>query len=221
MNLSEKIQSLRKEKNLSQEELGEKLDVSRQSVSKWESGLAMPEIEKLITLSEIFGVTTDYLLKEGETANNQEPPAKEEMPAYKVKRMVSEIKCFTIITMFALIGLIGQVLLLFFQFISVMNPGFIGGSLGCITIFAFGYFRRVYVGVKLEKSIAKNLLEKIEDSSYLKLIRRIYIILLYSVFILLILTAYTHNEIVAVLLFLFTVIYAGFDIFIVFSKRTI
>ena len=63
MEISEKVLQLRKANNLTQEELAEKLNVSRQSVSKWESGQTIPELEKLIALSEVFQVTTDYLLK--------------------------------------------------------------------------------------------------------------------------------------------------------------
>lgn len=63
MNISEKLFNLRKANNLTQEELAERLDVSRQSVSKWESGQALPEVDKLLALSAVFTVTTDYLLK--------------------------------------------------------------------------------------------------------------------------------------------------------------
>ncbi len=63
MNLSDKIQKLRKEHGLSQEVFAEKLGVSRQSVSKWESGSALPDTEKIVAISELFGVSTDYLLK--------------------------------------------------------------------------------------------------------------------------------------------------------------
>lgn len=66
MEISEKILQLRKANSLTQEELAEKLNVSRQSVSKWESGQTIPELEKLIALSEVFQVTTDYLLKPSE-----------------------------------------------------------------------------------------------------------------------------------------------------------
>lgn len=64
MAVSDKILNLRKENGLSQEAFAEKLGVSRQSVSKWESGAAMPDIDKIVSISELFGVTTDYLLKE-------------------------------------------------------------------------------------------------------------------------------------------------------------
>ena len=66
MKLHEKIYSQRKLKGLSQEELAEKLGVSRQAVSKWETGEALPEITKLKGLSEVFGVTTDFLLNDNE-----------------------------------------------------------------------------------------------------------------------------------------------------------
>lgn len=64
MIISEKIIDLRKKAGLSQEDLANKLGVSRQSVSKWESRASLPEISKIIQMSEIFGVSTDYLLRD-------------------------------------------------------------------------------------------------------------------------------------------------------------
>ena len=64
MTLGEKLQALRQKKGLSQEQLAERLEVSRQSVSKWESGQSRPDMDKLVVLAELFGVSTDYLLKE-------------------------------------------------------------------------------------------------------------------------------------------------------------
>ena len=64
MLLSEKIMSLRKRTGWSQEELAQQLGVSRQSVSKWESMASMPDIQKIMAMSELFGVSTDYLLKD-------------------------------------------------------------------------------------------------------------------------------------------------------------
>ncbi len=66
MDFAEKLLSLRKANNLTQEQLAEKLDVSRQSISKWESGQAVPEMEKIVALSVVFNVTTDYMLKSSE-----------------------------------------------------------------------------------------------------------------------------------------------------------
>ncbi len=79
MKLHEKIYELRKKAGYSQEALAEKLCVSRQSVSKWETGEATPEVSKLLALSKIFGVTTDYLLNdEIETEAETEPFVVEE-----------------------------------------------------------------------------------------------------------------------------------------------
>lgn len=64
MILADKILSLRKHNGWSQEELAEKMNVSRQSVSKWESAAAIPDINKILELAKLFGVTTDYLLKD-------------------------------------------------------------------------------------------------------------------------------------------------------------
>jgi len=72
--LSEKIINLRKSRGWSQEELAERLDVSRQSVSKWESGVSNPELDKIVAMSTLFGVSTDYLLKD---ASHPEPETAE------------------------------------------------------------------------------------------------------------------------------------------------
>ncbi|MBP3460155.1 MAG: helix-turn-helix transcriptional regulator [Lachnospiraceae bacterium] len=69
MTLAEKISLLRRQKGWSQEELAEKMDISRQSVSKWESGQSIPDLDKIIKISDIFAVSTDYLLKEDKEEN--------------------------------------------------------------------------------------------------------------------------------------------------------
>lgn len=66
MNFSDKLQVLRKSNGMTQEELAEKLQVSRQAVTKWETGLAYPDIFNLIQVSELFHITIDYLVKESE-----------------------------------------------------------------------------------------------------------------------------------------------------------
>ena len=64
MILADKIIDLRKKQGWSQEQLAEQLGVSRQSVSKWESAMSVPDMDKIVKLSNIFGVSTDYLLKD-------------------------------------------------------------------------------------------------------------------------------------------------------------
>lgn len=95
MILAEKIMSLRKRSGWSQEELAEQLDVSRQSVSKWESGTSIPDIEKIIKMSELFSVSTDYLLKDSDddsdTMVDTAPAAKEDEPETKGKVISMEL----------------------------------------------------------------------------------------------------------------------------------
>ena len=70
MSFGEKLQALRKARGWSQEELAGQIHVSRQTLSKWESGGAVPDTENVIALSRLFGVSTDYLLlAEGETVS--------------------------------------------------------------------------------------------------------------------------------------------------------
>lgn len=83
MILGEKIMELRKRNGWSQEELAGKLNVSRQSVSKWESAMSVPELDKVLQLSEIFEVSTDYLLKD-DREEDYVPGRPEEMPLRKV-----------------------------------------------------------------------------------------------------------------------------------------
>ncbi len=63
MEMAERILQLRKSNGLSQEDLADKIGVSRQAVSKWESGQSMPDLDKIILMSDLFEVTTDYILK--------------------------------------------------------------------------------------------------------------------------------------------------------------
>lgn len=70
MNFATNLQKLRKKENMSQESLAERLDVTRQSVSKWESGATYPEMDKLIAICKIFNVDMDTLVN-GDVSNNE------------------------------------------------------------------------------------------------------------------------------------------------------
>lgn len=87
MILAEKVMALRKKNNWSQEELAEKLNISRQSVSKWESGASIPDIDKIIAMSGLFGVSTDYLLKE--ELEQEQPSETEDVYEGRKERSVS------------------------------------------------------------------------------------------------------------------------------------
>ena len=80
MKLGERIYKLRSEKNLSQGDLADALEVSRQSISKWETNASVPELDKLIKLSEVFDVSLDYLITGKEKAEQHEPAMQEEKP---------------------------------------------------------------------------------------------------------------------------------------------
>lgn len=77
MKISEKIVHLRKLNGLSQEDLDEKLEVSRQAISRWEMGTAKPDANNILQLSTLFGVTTDYLLHDEYESDNDLPKIKE------------------------------------------------------------------------------------------------------------------------------------------------
>ncbi|NLO62598.1 MAG: helix-turn-helix transcriptional regulator, partial [Clostridiaceae bacterium] len=64
MSIGSKIADARKEKNLTQEQLADMMSVTRQSISRWESDLSYPEMEKVVLLSELLGVNCDYLLND-------------------------------------------------------------------------------------------------------------------------------------------------------------
>jgi len=114
MNLSDRIQYLRKARGISQEGLADQLGVSRQAVSKWESEQSMPDLDKIISMSDYFEVTTDYLLK------GMEPVVqKEEEQSIKHRRIASNI-CYQLSLGFIGLGIILSIILADFLKISVL-----------------------------------------------------------------------------------------------------
>ena len=84
MILADKIVSLRKKAGWSQEELAEQLGVTRQSVSKWEGAQSIPDMDKVVQMSRLFGVTTDYLLKDELEEQTAAPVEEESSPLRRV-----------------------------------------------------------------------------------------------------------------------------------------
>ena len=78
MKFNEKLMELRRKEGLSQEELGYKLDVTRQTVSKWELGQTTPEMDKIVAMSKIFNISVDQLINESEETVNQSPIMEEQ-----------------------------------------------------------------------------------------------------------------------------------------------
>ncbi len=91
MKLSDKILHLRKQYGMSQEDLAERLNVSRQAVSRWEVGSAQPDASNVLQLSKLFGVTADYLLNDSYESDQDVPAVKNtEISAnQKIKRVIA------------------------------------------------------------------------------------------------------------------------------------
>ena len=114
MNLSDRIQYLRKARGISQEGLADQIGVSRQAVSKWESEQSMPDLDKIISMSDYFEVTTDYLLKGIEPVVQ-----KEEEQSIKHRRIASNI-CYQLSLGFVGLGIILSIILADFLKISIL-----------------------------------------------------------------------------------------------------
>ncbi len=96
MNIADRIQKLRRTKGISQEQLANVVGVSRQAVSKWESEQTIPDLDKIIIMSEYFGVTTDYLLKGLEPIKEEKSVGK----SYDIRVFVSTLlACLGIVNM--------------------------------------------------------------------------------------------------------------------------
>ena len=125
MTLPDKIIKLRKEKGWSQEDLAEKLNVSRQAISRWENGTALPDAQNVLQISKLFHVTTDYLLNDDYESDNDIPPVRmatqetEDLFLKKKKLHFISAVSFSIATLFWLIGVVnhvGHIQLAFFCF---------------------------------------------------------------------------------------------------------
>ena len=94
MKFNEKLINLRKKEGLSQEELGYKLNVTRQTISKWELGQTTPEMDKLVEISKFFNISVDDLINEGEIQANPNPAIEEidEQPIEKESSREKVIK---------------------------------------------------------------------------------------------------------------------------------
>lgn len=127
MNISDRIQNLRKVKGVSQEELADKIGVSRQAVSKWESEQSTPDLDKIIIMSEYFDVTTDYILKGIENPKHDNKK--------KSNLMTSQI-LYIASTAFITIGLLSA----FGGWYSKPSPESIWGSMIVQVVGFVGYF---------------------------------------------------------------------------------
>lgn len=132
MTVGQKIQQLRKASGISQEQLAEQLDVSRQSVSKWERDEAVPDIGKVVMISELFSISTDELLKEGAAKGGPGPEDGKDRPKTTVDQIVRTNLAHKQITMgfkTVVTGLIMLVLeFLFLPFLGTMQKAQVNGQ---------------------------------------------------------------------------------------------
>ena len=102
MNIAEKITKLRKAHGWSQEDFAEKLDVSRQAISRWENGTALPDAQNVLQISKLFNVTTDYLLNDDYESDSDIPAVQtatketEDLFSKKKQQHLIAAICFTI-----------------------------------------------------------------------------------------------------------------------------
>lgn len=127
MNIGQRIQGLRKQRGISQEKLADKVGVSRQAVSKWESEQSLPDLDRVLLMSEYFGVSTDYLLK------GVELPSRQSMEEVNANLFV------IVATALNLIGLIVSVSIWYEkQITAALVVGIIFMALGCM-VFGVGF----------------------------------------------------------------------------------
>lgn len=109
MNIGEKIYALRREKNLSQGDLADMLEVSRQSVSKWENNTAVPDLQKIVRLSEIFEISLDDFIKGEKTQSEIKTEYvinQERMPGRKIAGIILICMAFLVAILFLPVGIL-------------------------------------------------------------------------------------------------------------------
>lgn len=146
MNIADRILEQRKLKGLSQEELADKIGVSRQAVSKWESEQAMPDIDKIILMSDYFGVTTDFLIKGIEPIKDSQ------------KERSLDARAFTVIC--TALNVVALIVLVFTRFLSTLNFysfAFVLPSVVLITSLAIFIVGSNYLSFKKSQKKAKKL----------------------------------------------------------------
>lgn len=120
MKFGETLQKLRKQKGWSQEELAEKLELTRQTVSKWELEQSTPDLDYIIALCDLFQVSADYLIRGGDTDEEQETAAvkNEEVPnaASDIKPITLWVIMGSVLVFLGLSGVIG------FMVLATLNP---------------------------------------------------------------------------------------------------
>ncbi len=144
MKFAQNLTRLRKQANLSQDKLAEQLHITRQAISKWESGLSTPDLETLLALCEILDVTPDQLLLDGKA---------EEVSVLSEKKTGMDMTSVVVPVFMLLVFVFGAILL-----ILNLNSGHAETQ---ITLFAFGHmgaalvYILILIAIKIFRSIKK------------------------------------------------------------------
>lgn len=153
MKFNERLLKLRKENALSQEELGEKLNVTRQTVSKWELGETTPEMEKLIEMAKLFNVSTDELIKESDDKEDAKYEIKKDKTANGNNKAIIII---LVVLLIALLGFLG------FKIVSSIG-GFFTNTFGMISSIRDIDLNDVENSIKNNVGNIGNIGQKLED----------------------------------------------------------
>lgn len=136
MKFEEKLISLRKKTGLSQEELADRLGVSRQAISRWELGSTLPDAPNLLKLSDLFGVSIDYLLRDGEESEPTVSPERE--TAQSGKRPTNRRKFYLVACIMWLIAAVAFLMAAIdCMSIHLMLLVFIDAALSCIFLYKY------------------------------------------------------------------------------------
>lgn len=150
MKIGEKIYSLRKKHNLSQEELANELNVSRQTVSKWEVGESCPDFDKIVPLCELFGISTEELLRDKKIEEQ-----KEEKQEKKVDIVKAVLICIAIF--FYFLAIISTIVL---EEVVHLNDGLVASSF--LMLSAIGTIILIFTFLT-RRSKKESRVEKIEE----------------------------------------------------------
>lgn len=160
MTLGEKIQELRRRSGMSQDTLAEKLDVSRQAVSKWERDEAMPETDKIVRIAQVFGVSTDYLLLNAPAQPRFEPRPELHRSRSTGDRIERFVRRHGYKAGYVMIG-IGTFLCLIALLVMVLVPRIGSGLFDSAKVTDSGWNSGVYV----EGDVSQEVLDAIYDQA--------------------------------------------------------
>lgn len=178
MKLGEKITALRKKKGLSQDALAHALNVSRQSISKWETGASTPELEKLIAICDLFQISLDELVRSNPSAGNTDRlPEQDTAQPVQTTPEYQQIIGYILLT----IGILGIILdiilmqkipmlgliLVIYGTICILVKQHAGLIIGWITMLPILFFHRSFTGIRLFSILNPSYYQNVAPGNYI------------------------------------------------------